>query len=457
MRIRFTLIIALLVLSVSVQAQQAEVVITQAFMDTVATSDDLLDRTDAVLQVIEAHRGVDSSAHVDRAIMDRDSLLERLMQIVEVELPPEMRERYDRAASAIGLVGRDESYFDIYLGLLESEVAGFYDDDLDTFYIMDDTPADLQEPVMAHELFHAIQDQEWGLPSIVGRGESISDVALASQALVEGDALAVMTSYMLQDPDQVTGESLTRTAMSMSMDSATAMNTADVPPALWAQLVFPYVAGIQMIFELVEPGDWSPINAMYLDPPRSTEQVLHPERYRDRDEPTWLSIELGEIPGAERYMVDVFGEFLTGELFAQLLDGSASRASCIRAAEGWDGDRLESYRFADDPERDLIVWALVWDNIQEATAFASVATYLSVPWLDTRDRQSWTGETGNASLAGNDGGQLWVERWSDLVLIVLDRGGNASDGERRTTVDLAVNRTWDTLKRSQYPDFSLTE
>lgn len=457
MRTRFTLTFALLVLSVPAHAQQAEVVITQALVDTGAASEELLERTDAVLQVIEAHRGVASTAYVDRAILGRDALLERLLQIVDVELPPELRERYDRAASAIGLVGRDESYFDIYLSLLEEEVAGFYDDDLDTFYIMDDTPAELQEPVMAHELFHAIQDQEWGLPSIVGRGEWISDVALASQALVEGDALAVMTSYMLQDPDQVTGESITRTAMSMSMDSATAMNTADVPDALWAQLVFPYVAGIQMVFELVEPGDWSPINAMYLDPPRSTEQVLHPERYRDRDEPTWLSLELGEIPGAHRYMADIFGEFLTGELLAQLLEGSASRAACIRAAQGWDGDRLESYRFVDDPERDLIVWAFVWDDVEEAAAFASVATYLSVPWLDSRERQTWSGRTGAASLARSDDGQLWVEQWSDLTLIVLDRGGHASEDERRATVDLAVERTWATLQRSEYPDLSLTE
>lgn len=452
-----TLTAALLLLSASARAHQPEVVIGHAFMDTGTTSDDLLDRTDAVLQVIEEHRGVASTAHVDRAIMDREALLERLLEIVEVQLPPDARERYDRAASAIGLVGPDESYFDIYLGLLESEVAGFYDDDLDTFYIMGDTPADLQEPVMAHELFHAIQDQEWGLPSIVGRGEWISDVALASQALVEGDALAVMTAYMLQDPDQVTSESLTRTAMSMSMNSATAMNTGEVPPALWAQLVFPYVAGIQMVFELVEPGDWSPINAMYLDPPRSSEQVLHPERYRDRDEPTWLSIDLGEIPGAERYMVDVFGEFLTGELFTQLLDGAASRAACIRAAEGWDGDRLESYRFAEDPDRDLLVWALVWDDVEESRAFAAVANYLSVPWLATRERQTWQGETGAASLATTDNGQLWVEQWADLALIVLDRGGNASAEERTATLQLAVERTWSSLERSQYPDFALVE
>ena len=450
-----TALLIALCFSVPVTAQVAEVIVAQPTSTAPQSAEDLLDRVDAVLAQIEAHRGVDASHGVESAVLDRSGLRERLLEIVAEELPDAMRAKYDRIATALGFVDPGVSYFDLYLGMLADEVTGFYDDNTNHFYILEDTPAELQESVMAHELFHAIQDQEWGLAELVGEGAWISDVALAAQALIEGDALAVMMAYMLQDPAAVTSDGMARSAIAMSMETATAMNSGDVPPAVWGQLVFPYVAGLKMIFELVEPGDWSPIDAMYTDPPRSTEQVLHPERYRDRDEPTWISLDLGTIDGAERYMSDVLGEFMIGELFAQLLDGSASRAACLRAAQGWDGDRLEAYQFLADPERDLLVWAFVWDSVEEASTFVAVANYLSSAWLGVRDRSSSQGEAGGATLAVSDIGVLWVERWGDLALVVVDRGGLAAENDRRATIDLVVDRTWANLERSRYPDLSL--
>ena len=429
----------------------------QSSGDPLPGAAELLERADAVLAEIEEQRGVPSTGPVERAVLDRGSLLERLLEIVQEDLPDDMQERYDRIAVAMGLVDRGESYFDMYLSMLEDEVAGFYDDSRNRFYILADTPASMQDSVMAHELFHAIQDQQWGLDQLIGEGEWISDVALSAQALIEGDALAVMMAYMLDDPDAVTEPGVARSTVAMSMETATAMNTGDVPPAVWAQLVFPYVAGIQMIFEVVQPGDWSPIDAMYTDPPRSTEQVMHPERYIDRDEPTWITLNLGPVDGAERYMTDVLGEFFAGELLAQLLDGSASRAACLRAADGWDGDRLEAYRFDADPERDLLVWASVWDSVEEAQSFAAVANYLSSPWLDTRDRASSAGAEGEATLAVNEAGVLWVERWGDLALVVIDRGGIADAESRRAFVSDLVDRAWSGFERSRYPDLSLTD
>ena len=448
-------LLAALTIRTPAAAQVAEVLVAQPTIEEPTSADELLERADEVLADVELYRGVPSSHPVESAVLDRGSLLDRLLEIVELELPDEMRVRYDRIATALGLVGPDDSYFDLYLGMLEEEVAGFYDDDTNRFYILEDTPEEHQASVMAHELFHAIQDQRWGLAELIGHGEWISDVALSAQSLIEGDALAAMMAYMLQDSDVVTRDGMARAAVAMSMETATAMNSGDVPPAVWAQLVFPYVAGIQMVFEIVKPGDWGPINEMYDDPPRSTEQVLHPERYLDRDEPTWISLDIGPVDGAERYMTDVMGEFLIGELLAQLLEGSASHAACLRAANGWDGDRLEAYWFPDDPERDLLAWAFVWDSEEEASAFVAVANYLSTPWLGTRDRELSAGEAGEATRTLTESGVLWVERWGDLALIVVDRGGPADIPTRQSTVEHIVERVWATFERSRYPDLSL--
>lgn len=413
--------------------------------------DALLDQADQIFEVIQEQRGVPATRPVARAVLGRDLLLARIMEIVERELPLEAREAQNRLAVALGLVESDVAWFDRYLELLQAEIAGFYDDQAETFYILDDMAVPLQAPIMAHELFHALQDQRWGIRSLVGDAEWLTDAALAVQALIEGDALAVMTAYMLQDPDAVTHDSITRAAMTASLAGATGANTSDAPDAMWAQLVFPYTAGLGFVFELVEPGDWSPVDAAYDDPPLSTEQILHPGRY-GHDQPTWLDIEVAVPRDAERYAADVFGEYMIAEACAQMLDGVVSRAACDRAADGWDGDRLEAFRFDDDPERDLVVWVSAWDDPSEAGAFAAVFATLSESWLGVSASSVGSGEHGTAWQAESAAGLLWVERWGDLALLVLDWHGEARERRRRDAVESAVSSVWATVRRSRYPE-----
>ena len=51
--------------------------------------------------------------------------------------------------------------------------------------------------------------------------------------------------------------------------------------------LFPYREGAQFVAALLDVGWWPAVNAAYLDPPVSTEQILHPEKYiqNPRDDP----------------------------------------------------------------------------------------------------------------------------------------------------------------------------
>ena len=49
------------------------------------------------------------------------------------------------------------------LQLLTEQIAGFYDDKTKTVNLLNWVDADEQEPVLAHELTHAVQDQKVGL------------------------------------------------------------------------------------------------------------------------------------------------------------------------------------------------------------------------------------------------------------------------------------------------------
>ena len=57
-------------------------------------------------------------------------------------------------------------------------------------------------------------------------------------------------------------------------------------------MIFPYFQGMVFCAKLANAGGWAAIDEVYRNPPLSTEQILHPEKYRDRpDYP--MTIELG--------------------------------------------------------------------------------------------------------------------------------------------------------------------
>ncbi|PYO72931.1 MAG: hypothetical protein DMD64_09030 [Gemmatimonadetes bacterium] len=95
--------------------------------------------------------------------------------------------------------------------------------------------------------------------------------------------------------------------------------------------------------------------------PKSTEQILHPERYAAHDEPTELTFASGEADTVQ--WEDNLGEYETRLLFQQLL-GNEGEATTL--ATGWDGDRYQVL----GPKNDALVWYTVWDDAAAATRFA---------------------------------------------------------------------------------------
>ena len=118
-----------------------------------------------------------------------------------------------------------------------------------------------------------------------------------------------------------------------------------------------------MVFcaKLTNKGGWAAIDEVYRDPPLSTEQILHPEKYREKpDYP--MSIDLGSLAAGEGWKEA--GRNVLGEMqLAILLKKHGGKA----AAAGWDGDR---YAVFEGPKGKLgLVWASTWDSEDDAREF----------------------------------------------------------------------------------------
>lgn len=271
-----------------------------------------------------------------------------------------------------GLLPPDMNYGGFITRLLSEQVAGFYDHIRKTLYIANWLPVMVQEPVMAHEIFHAIQDQEWGGGALIDSKRYTHDAVLAHAALMEGDATMVMLNYTQRH----SGKDLSTSAFAINMVAASLpMQMASpqfpvmalAPDYLKQSLIFPYQQGLLFIAALRQAGQsWDDIRKVYADPPQSTEQVLHPERYLKRDVPSEVKAPK-VLPGWSRVWDGTAGEFHWRQVLLARLD----QVQAIEAATGWDGD----YTAVSSKGTQSVAWTVsVWDSPAEAQAFAAALT-----------------------------------------------------------------------------------
>jgi hypothetical protein len=277
------------------------------------------------------------------------------------------------------------------------EVAAFYDPKTKTMHLIEETKKDPKKSpgllerifgkkddfdkdenktVIAHELTHALADQHYDLDAMDKAVKSDDDRSLAVSALIEGEATLAMFGAGMDDWEgtqiaNIPADNLDWTLNLMSsfmplLGSGQALKNS--PAIISESMIFPYFKGMVFCAKLTNSGGWKAIDEAYRDPPLSTEQILHPEKYRGKpDRP--MSIELGALKagaGWKEVGRNVLGEMQLGVLL--------KKHSGKAAAAGWDGDR---YAVFEGPKDRLgLVWLSTWDSDDDAREFLeSYAAY----------------------------------------------------------------------------------
>jgi hypothetical protein len=148
------------------------------------------------------------------------------------------------------------------------------------------------------------------------------------------------------------GEALDLSGLALPTDAI-----PGAPPILRDQLVLPYLLGRNFASAIWKKGGTEALKAAWLNPPDSTEQVLHPEKFLEREAPR--PVEMGQTPAGGRLLL----EGVLGEMLIRTLLGEGSDV----AAAGWGGDR---FRLWDYRGRTLLVWRAVWDTPGDAREFS---------------------------------------------------------------------------------------
>jgi len=309
-------------------------------------------------------RGLQPKSDVPEIFINEDQLRANLVRDTEADYPADEAEDDARTLWLLRLT--DDPALDLrklYIDLQTEQIAGYYDPDKKELFVRKEEGglSPLARQTLSHEFVHSLQDQHYDLTKMLPDDTTDDDRALAVRALVEGDAtisgLLYAQAYMTEEEfnDMLAESAAAETAV---LDKA--------PRYIRDSLIFPYEKGVEFIMAVGGLTSFRSIDQALKDPPASTEQIMHPDKYTgaQRDEPKpALMIALTGTLSSGWTMNDqgTMGEF---DLSIILDENGASDAS--RASEGWGGGNYEYYRNGD---QSLLMVNTSWDTKADADEF----------------------------------------------------------------------------------------
>ncbi len=234
-------------------------------------AEELFHSVDEILEFDSKQTGLPIKREIKRKLTSRDEVVSFLTKHMNDEDTKRLR-RSELVLKKFGLLPRDFNLETFLVALLREEVAGYYDPKTKTVNLLDWVPMEEQEPVMAHELTHALQDQAVGMQKWMKRGEKDlgeikkdptpadienDEMDDAREAVIEGQAQAMMFQYAIAP----TGHTITDSPVLVdAMVEETLTGTPgtkvfnDAPIFMKESLTFPYSYGMEFVVKVMQKG-----------------------------------------------------------------------------------------------------------------------------------------------------------------------------------------------------------
>ena len=365
------------------QPEQPEVKITPR------QAEELFHSVDEILEFDSKQTGLPIKHNVKRKLTSRDEVVAYLTKHMNDEDTRRLR-RSELVLKKFGLLPRNFDLQTFLVALLKEEVAGYYDPKTKTVNLLDWVPIEEQEPVMAHELTHALQDQDINLQKFMKAGDKDlgeikkdptpqdienDEIDNAREAVVEGQAQAMMFQYAIAP----TGHSiLTSPELVRAMSEETLTGTSstkvfnDAPIFLKESLTFPYSYGMNFIIDLLQNGGKDKAFAALLqNPPHTTRQIMEPKTYLsgERIPPMPVPDFKRDFRDYQKFDIGAMGEFDV----ALLVEQYEGRELSKKIYPEWRGGYYYAAKAKTDGAAPLgLLYVSRWSTPESAAQFAGI-------------------------------------------------------------------------------------
>ena len=311
-----------------------------------------------------AVRELDPKEDVTETFITRDQLRTNLVRDIDEDYPKDEAERDALELWLMRLTkDRDLDLHQLFIDLYTENIAGYYDSEDERLFVLGDQKqlSPQARETLAHEFVHSLQDQHFDLDKLLPEDSPDDDRSMAVRSLVEGDATLAGVMYAYRHFTKEEFEDMLAESRNNPSDVIDS-----VPSYIRNGLLFPYDAGATFVGKLIEEGGFDRVNKAFADPPVSTEQILHPDKYLQtpRDEPLPVTIPpLTSTLGTGWTYQDsgTLGEFDFTEILKE--NGAGAPAD---SADGWGGGKYDLYVNGNNA---LLFIDSRWDTASEAQEF----------------------------------------------------------------------------------------
>jgi hypothetical protein len=358
-------------------------------------------------------RGLQWKTPLDVAIVPRNDFQEQLKRVNDRDRHVDRQTGDGETYKLLKLIPRSLNYDKALEDLYGSAVVGFYDPKTKKLLISGSDDGQLSPAArltIAHEMDHALTDQHFAF----GDRTNALDIADKQEelqgyiGLLEGDAKlmeSLWTAKYLSPKERQT--------LSSSGDLTAFYRS---PKYLRDSLLYPYTSGQAFVTRLYQQTkSWRLVDAAYADPPRSSEDVLHLDRYQAKrgwSAPQVPPLTAGTDCAAVR--AGPFGEFN----MIEILDQNLTLTDAATSADGWNGDAFQVVRCGG-----ALAMVDRWEA-DDATAAGRLADALG------RWAREWSGGTppgADGRFSGSAGSGRIVRSGTRVDLVLAD---NAPTGDK---------------------------
>ena len=331
--------------------------------------DELFSEIDGIVSELGDISGLQPLAKIRYDRISREHVKGFLEQRIREAVKPQEIQAEEAVLKKLGFAPPDFDLEKTSIDLLTEQAAAFYDFHKKKLFVIDPREGLDERYALVHELAHALADQHFHLAKFIGRASQNDDSALARLAVMEGQATWLTAEYETRH----TGRSLKNSPELVKLMSN--MNGAAsgqfpvfdrAPRYLQETLLFPYTQGLLFQQALVEKMDKAAFTEVFLRPPESTQQILHPEKYLQHAKP--VRPPLPEFPSERNYRGFTDGEL--GELDNSiLLRQYAGEKEAAAIAPEWRGGYFRLFARKHSPpdwRRMVLAFASEWSGPAQA-------------------------------------------------------------------------------------------
>lgn len=364
----------------------------------------------------QSSRELELKEPLDVTVKTREELREEQKESIEAESPTEDNDDWNHVLVFLGYIDEGDDIIEIYEAFSGDNILGYYDPATKQLVVVSTSTEGwnvTDKTTFVHETVHALQDQHFDLNGIFfDNVDMTDDFYFARLSLIEGDASTAEIIYLVQND-----------LIQEAIDEQNGMDTSsldDVPFFLKESTYFPYITGAEFVTEIWTEGGWEAVNKVWENPPTTTEQIIHPEKYLEGEAAAPVAI-ADPLPAfGEDWRLLEYNE--NGELVTRIFlqNGGASEREANTAADGWGGDG--HYVITNDDET-AMVWTSTWDTQDDADEYFDTLADVETERLDA-DREDVDDDT--VTITG-DGWYGQISRDGDSVMYVLAQTEESRD------------------------------